>query len=145
MLPICDTGWLESQGAASCLKPAKVAAIADGCGSAHRLIWTFCHSAAAAFARRRRLRIEIYIDYGDRQRNKACFDLLYSQKEHLEQVVGEPLAWERLDQKRACRIAAYTQAQVSTQSENEMLIEWAARRALEMYGAFSPYFSEGSF
>jgi CBS domain-containing protein len=102
-------------------------------------------SLTAAFARGRRLRVEIYIDYGDRQRNKACFDFLYSQKEHLEQVVGEPLAWERLDQKRACRIAAYTQAQVSTQSENEMLIQWAARRALEIYDAFSLYFSKGSF
>ena len=102
-------------------------------------------SLTAAVARGRRLRVEIYIDYGEKERNKKCFDFLYSQKEHLEQVVGEPLEWERIDHKRACRIAAYTQAQVSTQSEDEMLIEWAARRALEMYGAFSPYFSEASF
>jgi CBS domain-containing protein len=99
----------------------------------------------AAVARGRRLRVEIYIDYGEKERNKKCFDYLYSQKEHLEQVVGEPLEWERLDDNRACRIAAYTQAQVSTQSEDAMLIEWAARRALEMYYAFIPYFKDGSF
>jgi hypothetical protein len=89
--------------------------------------------------------VEIYIDYGEKQRNKTCFDFFYAQKEHLEEVIGEPLSWERLEHKRACRIAAYTQAQVSTQSNDEMLIERAAKRALEMYDAFSPYFIKVSF
>jgi CBS domain-containing protein len=102
-------------------------------------------SLVAAFARGRRFRIEIYLDYGDRQRNKSCFDFLHVSKEHLEQTLGEPLAWERLDQKRACRIAVYTRAQVSTQSDNDSLIEWAARRALEMYNVFNPYFKDALF
>lgn len=50
---------------------------------------------------------ELYIDH-DRdtgQLNKAFFDALYDQKDDIEAEFGEPLIWQRLDDKRACRIS----------------------------------------
>jgi hypothetical protein len=58
----------------------------------------------AAFPSGARLRAELYIDVGEAGRNKAVYDWLLTQKAEIESRTG-PLVWERLDQKRACRIS----------------------------------------
>ncbi len=47
---------------------------------------------------------ELYIDRGDAVENKRIFDLLHARKDEIDKAFGEPLSWERLDTKRACRI-----------------------------------------
>ncbi len=47
---------------------------------------------------------ELYIDRGDAVENKRIFDKFFEHKEEIEKSFGEPLSWERLDNKRACRI-----------------------------------------
>lgn len=48
--------------------------------------------------------VELYIDRGDEAENKRIFDQIFSQKESVEKVFGDKLSWERLDERRACRI-----------------------------------------
>jgi hypothetical protein len=48
--------------------------------------------------------VELYIDRGDEAENKRIFDLIFSQRESVEKVFGDKLSWERLDERRACRI-----------------------------------------
>jgi CBS domain-containing protein len=84
----------------------------------------------ASFARRKRLRVEIYLDYGEKYENKTRFQELLDRREELEERFGEPLEWERMDDKRACRIAVYTPAQILKEGENPALIEWAAQKAV---------------
>jgi len=54
-----------------------------------------------------RSQIELYIDRGQdaEQDNLAIFDALESQRDEIEGEFGGPLTWERLEGKRACRIA----------------------------------------
>jgi len=50
--------------------------------------------------------IEIYIDRGANcdEENKSIFDQLSLHKDEIEEQIGGPLEWQRLDEKRACRI-----------------------------------------
>jgi len=59
-----------------------------------------------SFAGGGKVRSEIYLDCGDKLKNKQIFDCLSTQKEQVEQELGTKLSWERLDDKRACRIVA---------------------------------------
>jgi hypothetical protein len=48
--------------------------------------------------------VEIYIDPGDANKNKQVFDTLYAHRERIERGFGKALDWQKLDEKRACRI-----------------------------------------
>lgn len=51
--------------------------------------------------------IEVYVDVGDRDRNKAIFDKLYEERDQVEREFGTALDWQRLNDKRASRIRIY--------------------------------------
>jgi len=47
---------------------------------------------------------ELYIDRGDVNQNKSIFAQLLEHRAEIERIFGNALLWERLDDKRACRI-----------------------------------------
>jgi hypothetical protein len=49
-------------------------------------------------------RVECYISRSNRDENKFIFDELLSKKGEIESTFGSALQWERLDNKKACRI-----------------------------------------
>jgi hypothetical protein len=60
-----------------------------------------------SFAHGDRVRTEVYIDVGDENQNKEIFDRLFDASAEIEAQFGEKLSWERLDGKRASRVAVY--------------------------------------
>jgi CBS domain-containing protein len=58
-----------------------------------------------SFGRRSIFRVELYIDSGDATINKEIFDALLAQRDEIEAEVGHELTWQRLDNRRASRIA----------------------------------------
>ncbi len=78
-----------------------------------------------SFAQGRRLRHEIYIDTGDKERNEAIFKHFESHKEAFEVEYGRPLQWEDLPNARASRIADYRDdADVMFEDRHDEFIEW---------------------
>lgn len=71
----------------------------------------------ASFAKGGRARIDVYVNQGDAGLNKALFDRLLVRKSELEAEFGEPLEWERLDQKQASRIAVYRPGSIDQNDE----------------------------
>ena len=95
-----------------------------------------------SFARRSRLRIEVYISEGDAGRNKAIFDKLHSQKSEIEMEFGADLSWERLTGRQSARIAYYREnASITDSTEDlERLQSWAVETLPRFHNALSEKF-----
>lgn len=52
-----------------------------------------------------RVSAEVYIDTGDGDANIAMFEALKQDQEAIESAIGEPMDWQALPERRACRIA----------------------------------------
>lgn len=88
---------------------------------------------STAFAQGGRVRAETYIDCGDKARNEAMFDHLFSQRAAIHQAFGSELEWERLETKRACRIAIYRDGDIDVESETLADIKkWVVENLLRM-------------
>lgn len=85
-----------------------------------------------------RMRAELYIDVGDREQNKALFDQLRAQSQELEAQIGHPLTWERLDDKKGCRIAIYRDTDPDSFDHDAELIEWAAQTMVSLADVLRP-------
>lgn len=95
----------------------------------------------ASFNRRRELRVELYLDCGDKEGNKRRFDELVARRDVIEATIGEPLEWRRMDDRRSCRIAASTKGQILTDFEDDALLDWAAKKAVDFHRVFGPEFA----
>src|SRR5258708_7579852 len=70
-----------------------------------------------AFTQSKQFRVELYIDTGYQEKNKLAFDKLQAQQAEIEAEMGHSLSWERIDNKRASRIALYYDKNVSIKSD----------------------------
>ncbi|MEA1972787.1 MAG: DUF4268 domain-containing protein [Candidatus Cloacimonadota bacterium] len=61
----------------------------------------------ANFSQGGKARTEVYIDLGDQDKNKQVFDLLQQEATLIENDLGHNVDWERLNDKRASRLALY--------------------------------------
>ncbi|HEC1775992.1 DUF4268 domain-containing protein [Campylobacter sp. RKI_CA19_01128] len=77
-------------------KPSKDNWINTGSGAG------FCHYAFVF--NKDCARVELYIDSKDKEKNECIFDGFLEYKEKIENQFGKTLIWERLEEKRACRI-----------------------------------------
>lgn len=71
----------------------------------------------ATFSSGRKPRVELYLDR-DKEFNERTFDSLLSDKEQIENEVGLELSWERLDNGKASRIAAYTDGSIGDSEDD---------------------------
>jgi Domain of unknown function (DUF4268) len=90
-----------------------------------------------SFAGGGKVRSEIYLDCGDKLENKQIFDCLSAQNEQVEQEFGTKLSWERLDDKRACRIVAYRDGNIDADTEELAEIrKWVIEKLLKLKAIF---------
>jgi Domain of unknown function (DUF4268) len=57
-----------------------------------------------SIATQKYIRIELYFNSGDKDNNKRLFDFLHQKISEIETSFGNPLVWERKDDKVTCRI-----------------------------------------
>lgn len=86
-----------------------------------------------AFRGGNRFSCELYIDLMDEAMNKSKFDELIQYKNEVESLLGT-LSWERLDNKRACRIAMYIDV-----TDDESMIKWGINKLVNFKQTFSKY------
>ncbi len=100
-------------------------------------------SYGTSFAQKDRARTEIYIDFGEGARNKHFFDLVQAEADQLEKEFGEKISWERLDDRRACKIAVYRPGSIEAEADElQQIQEWAVQRLLRFKRVFGPRLGE---
>ena len=95
---------------------------------------------SAAFGQKNKVRTEIYIDQGDREKNKNLFDAIAKHKAEIESNFGSQLEWERSDDQKYSRIAVYCDGDIekSSDSELEEIREWHIENLLKIKEMFTP-------
>jgi hypothetical protein len=97
----------------------------------------------ANFAQAGRVRVELYINVGDTNTNKAFFDCLYTKKREFENGFGEPLSWERLDERIASRVALYRPGSINSNPEElNRIRQWMVEELLRFRSIFGPKLSD---
>jgi hypothetical protein len=88
----------------------------------------------------RRLRAELYIDPAAGVAS-TVFDRLQKHKDEIESSVGSPLSWERLEHRRACRVAKYSpfRAVVLEQEAWPKYREWLVHAVGSLRQAIGPH------
>lgn len=98
---------------------------------------------AVAFSTGSRVRTEVYIDNGSENWNSAIFNGLAEQRGEIEAAFGEPLEWEPLDTRRACRIAVYRTGSIDDPPLTlEDIRKWAIERLLRFKTVIGPRAAE---
>lgn len=98
---------------------------------------------SASFATQGRVRAELYIDLKDADTNERVLNWLRSVP--AEQEFGEPLSWEDLPDRRACRVACYRTGSIEDSSENlEIYRTWMVERLLRFRKVFGPRLAEAA-
>lgn len=96
-----------------------------------------------SFAQGHKARVELYVDCGERELNKQRFDRLIALKEGIESALTGSLEWERLEQRRACRISAVRDGSIDDDPETlEELQDWMVDRLLAFKRVFTPHLQE---
>jgi len=94
----------------------------------------------ACFGQGNKARTELYIDFGDVEKNNTLFSSLYEHKEEINAKIGNELTWEPLDDKRASRISIYRQGSIEMSEEELAQIKtWHIENLINMKKNFTPY------
>ena len=94
------------------------------------------------FASGSKFMFELYNDMGIRELNKIAFDTILSEKEAIEEDLEVALSWQRLDNRRASRVAWYWDKPISIMDGPEKLEElkqWAVENYFSFWDALLPY------
>ncbi|MBX9636914.1 MAG: DUF4268 domain-containing protein [Nitrosomonas sp.] len=101
-------------------------------------------NVSVVFSGKDTARVELYIDLRDFEANKTLFDWLHDQKDAIEKKCGFPLQWERLDEKRASRIAVSRSGSIESSAEDlEQIRKWQIERLLIFKKVFGQLVKDG--
>ena len=97
----------------------------------------------ASFAQGGRARVQVYIDNGDVEWNEELFDRLEEGKEEIESKIEGEFEWQRLDNRRACRISAVRPGSIDEDEETlKEIRSWMVDRLLKFKEVFGPRLDE---
>ena len=84
--------------------------------------------------------VKIYIDVGDKQKNKAIFDQLLSHRAEIEAVYGGALTWNRSDETRASQISdELTDVGIGSEEDWPQMVRFHSAQMSKLLNAVQDY------
>jgi hypothetical protein len=84
--------------------------------------------------------VDLFIDMGDKARNKHAFDALFAARAVIEKAFGAPLDWQRLENKRASSISYRVEGgRFDRESDWPLLQERLIDAMIRLNQAMQPY------
>ena len=100
-------------------------------------------SYRASFAQGGRARVGVYIDNGEKLWNEGRFDELAESSEAIESEIGGEFEWQRLDDRRACRISVVRPGAIDDNNDTlDEIRQWMVERLLKFREVFGPRLDE---
>jgi hypothetical protein len=84
-------------------------------------------------------RVEVYIDGPQAGANKAVFDAIVESRASIEAVFGGAIVWQRLDDKRACRVSVSVPGGWADESTWSRAADLAVDAMIRLHGAVAPH------
>jgi hypothetical protein len=84
------------------------------------------------------VRVELILQSGSKDRNKAMFDSLHAKKAEIEKRFGTPLEWKRLDEKNTSKVMFSRSFDGYDESNWPEMIEWLVEHVKRIESTFSP-------
>jgi hypothetical protein len=81
-------------------------------------------------------RAELYIDRSDKEENNFVFDTLSAKKDAIQAIFGGELVWDRIENRRACRIKSEIAGSIFERDQWPALIDFMTDAMLKMENAF---------
>ena len=91
----------------------------------------------------RRARVELYIECGEKDINEARFDSLEKERDEIEAEIGGSWSWQRLDNRRACRLGTYVCGSIlDSQQKLVEIQDWMVETLHKFKRVFEPRLEE---
>ena len=87
-------------------------------------------------------RVELYIGRADKDENKKIYDFLYTHKQRIEDKFGALLIWERLDNKKACRVKYDKPVDYYNEENWSEIMSWMYAHMTRLERAIKPILDE---
>lgn len=85
-------------------------------------------------------RVEIYIDQGDHDQNRALFNKLRAHKSEIEKAYGKELTWVEQDKVRSCKIYdRIPDISIANEADWDAMIAFHTQQAKRLLDAVGPY------
>ena len=85
-------------------------------------------------------RVEIYIDQGDYDKNRAVYGLLENHRSEIETAYGKALTWVCQDGVRGCRIYdKMTEVSITKEDDWDAMVTFHTQQAKKLLSAMQPY------
>jgi hypothetical protein len=96
-------------------------------------------SISVAFSQEDQFRVELYMDTGNKARNKAAYDALHQNREAIEDEIGEEVVWQRLDERQACRVFTGIEGRIDEgRSRLDEMLRWGVQMVGKYNSVFRP-------
>ena len=98
---------------------------------------------STAFTGDGQAKVELYLSKPEKHINEEIYDALLERKDLIEDAIGNPLVWNRMDHAKACSVGAMQRGAIDDDDETlDSIREWMVQTLLQFNKVFPAHLTE---